>query len=184
MPVREENRRRDRDNRRERGDRDARRMNDSSSERRERTNGSRERDGQRREREGSRDNYRSREGYAANGSGSGTRRDFREGGRERGGSFQRSENPHRPEIRTGKEAGMVRLMLNQGHNDGIRPRDIVGAIASESGIPGKAIGAIDIQNEFTYVDVEAGHVDKVLKEMHQWKLRGKMVKLSRAKESN
>jgi ATP-dependent RNA helicase DeaD len=99
------------------------------------------------------------------------------------GRFERSGNARRPEIRTGREADMVRLVIDQGHNQGIRPRDIVGAIAAEAGIPGKAIGAIDIQNDQTYVDVKASHVEQVLKQMRKWRLRGKQIKMMRADRS-
>lgn len=99
------------------------------------------------------------------------------------GKFERSGNGRRPEIRTGREVDMVRLVIDQGHNQGIRPRDIVGAIASEAGIPGKAIGAIDIQNDQTYVDVKASHVEQVLKQMRKWRLRGKQIKMMRADRS-
>lgn len=80
----------------------------------------------------------------------------------------------------GAEMGMVRLVIDQGKNSGIRPGDIVGAVAAESGIPGKAIGAIDIQTDRTYFDVKASHVDQVLNSMRRWRVRGKQIKLMRA----
>jgi len=39
---------------------------------------------------------------------------------------------------TAIEQGMVRLWMNLGNRNGLRPGDIVGAIAGETGIPGKA----------------------------------------------
>ncbi len=45
---------------------------------------------------------------------------------------------------TGAEAGMVRFFLSVGRMHNVAPKDIVGAIAGETGIPGKAIGAIRI----------------------------------------
>jgi ATP-dependent RNA helicase DeaD len=57
---------------------------------------------------------------------------------------------------------MVRLLVNAGRNAGIRPADIVGAIANEAGVPGKAIGAIDIYDDFTLVDVPAEYQAQVL----------------------
>lgn len=79
-----------------------------------------------------------------------------------------------------REQGMVRLKINVGNNQGIRPRDIVGGIAGETGIPGKAIGAIDIQDNITYFDVKDAHVDNVLDKMKHRNLRGKNVDLQRA----
>jgi ATP-dependent RNA helicase DeaD len=79
------------------------------------------------------------------------------------------------------EAGMVRLRMNLGDTHGLRPGDVVGAIASEVGIPGKAIGEIDIRKDFTFVDVSEKHVRQVLKESSgQYNLRGKPVMLTLA----
>lgn len=62
------------------------------------------------------------------------------------------------------EPGMVRLKMNLGNEHGLRPGDVVGAIASEVGIPGKAIGDIQIQRTHTFVDVSEKHVRRVLRE--------------------
>ena len=75
---------------------------------------------------------------------------------------------------------MVRLMLNAGRPHGIQPGDVVGAIAGETGIPGRAIGAIDIHADETFVDVKDIHVDRVLKQMQKRTLRGRQVTLKRA----
>jgi ATP-dependent RNA helicase DeaD len=80
--------------------------------------------------------------------------------------------------KTGQEAGMVRLWMNLGNTNGIRPGDVVGAIASESGIPGRAIGEIDIRSDHTFVDVLEQHVRLVLKASEtKYRLRGKTVML-------
>lgn len=78
------------------------------------------------------------------------------------------------------EAGMVRFVLDAGHEHGIRPADIVGAIASEAGIPGKSIGAINIQRSQTYVDVQEAHADRVARSMGRAFLRGRRVTLTPA----
>ncbi|MCX6055899.1 MAG: DEAD/DEAH box helicase [Chloroflexi bacterium] len=77
-----------------------------------------------------------------------------------------------------QETGMVRLWMNLGNTNGIRPGDIVGAIASESGIPGRAIGEIDIRSDHTFVDVMEQHVKIVLQASEgKYRLRGKPVML-------
>jgi len=91
---------------------------------------------------------------------------------------RRAERPARR--RNGQEPGMVRLQLNMGREHGIRPGDVVGAIASEAGIPGRAIGAIDIQKTRTFVDVKEIHVESVLEKMSRRTLRGKEITLTRA----
>ena len=63
------------------------------------------------------------------------------------------------------EDGMVRLFVDAGRQDGVRPGDIVGAIANEADIPGKSIGAIDIYDRFTYVELPAQYSQQVLERM-------------------
>ena len=83
---------------------------------------------------------------------------------------------------SGAEAGMVRLFINIGRNQGITPGNIVGAIAGESGIPGKVIGAIDMHDKFTFVDVPADRAKVVLRAMQNVKIRGKSVRMERASQ--
>ncbi len=113
--------------------------------------------------------------------GRGDRRDGRDSrgssdraGQSRGGF--RSGSP-----RKAPEAGMVRFRMNLGNQHGIRPGDVVGAIASEVGISGKSIGAIDIQTDCTFVDVAEQHARQVLqKSGGKYSLRGKTVVLKLA----
>jgi ATP-dependent RNA helicase DeaD len=94
---------------------------------------------------------------------------------------ERSSEHSRKHARRGEnEPGMVRLLLNAGRAHGIGPGDVVGAIAGETGIPGRAIGAIDIHADQTFVDVKEAHVDRVLKQMRQRTLRGRTITLKRA----
>jgi len=73
------------------------------------------------------------------------------------------------------EDGMVRLFLGAGSRAGIRPGDIVGAIANEAGVPGKSIGAIDIYDGFTFVEIPASYEAQVLEKMAKAKIRGRTV---------
>jgi ATP-dependent RNA helicase DeaD len=70
-----------------------------------------------------------------------------------------------PERAASTETGMVRLFINVGRRHGVRPADIVGAIANEADMPGKLIGAIDIYDDFTFVDLPAQYRDQVLAAM-------------------
>ncbi|MFQ3660108.1 MAG: DEAD/DEAH box helicase [Anaerolineae bacterium] len=92
----------------------------------------------------------------------------------------RSEGPRRDRFDRGVEAGMTRLTLDIGKNDNIRPADVVGTIASYSGIPGKLIGAIRIKDDFTTVDIPQDAVEQVLRGMKRAKMRGKAVKAETA----
>jgi ATP-dependent RNA helicase DeaD len=73
------------------------------------------------------------------------------------------------------ETGMVRLFVNVGRNQGARPQDFVGAIANEAGIPGRAIGAIDIFDDYAFVDIPQEFVDRVLAAMRGAKIKGRPV---------
>ena len=97
---------------------------------------------------------------------------------ERDGSKKnwKQYNDDRPTQAT--EPGMVRLWLNLGNRNGVRPGDIVGAIAGEAGIPGKAIGEIDIRSSYSLVDVEEKLVKNVLKASNgNYRIKGKPVLL-------
>jgi ATP-dependent RNA helicase DeaD len=65
--------------------------------------------------------------------------------------------------RVSHEEGMIRLKLNKGRADGIRPNDIVGTLAFHANIPGYVIGKIRIEARQTYVDVPEDLVEQVLK---------------------
>ena len=64
------------------------------------------------------------------------------------------------------DSRMVRLFINIGKKDKIKPANILGAIAGESGMPGKLVGAIDMMDNYTFVDVPAIHAEKILKAMN------------------
>ena len=48
---------------------------------------------------------------------------------------------------------MVRLFINIGKAQKVRAKDILGAIAGEANIPGKLVGAIDLYDKYTFVEV-------------------------------
>ncbi|QRQ99593.1 DEAD/DEAH box helicase [Dyadobacter sandarakinus] len=111
---------------------------------------------------------------------SGDRRDGDRRGGERypaAGGVRRGEG----EVRRSPEAGMTRLFLSLGRKDHIMPKDIVGAIAGEANIPGKTIGAIDIYDKFTFVDVPDKDARTILRAMDGNTIKGKPVQIDIAK---
>ncbi len=72
---------------------------------------------------------------------------------------------------------MVSLVLSIGRESDVGPSDIVGAIANEAGIPGRAIGAIDIRDRVTLVEVNAQHVRQVLNRAQGAKIRGRRTRI-------
>lgn len=79
----------------------------------------------------------------------------------------------------GKSA-RVRLFVNVGKKDNVRPGDIVGAIAGESGMPGQLIGAIKMYDNYTFVEVPGEYADEVLLAMKNVKIKGRDVHMERA----
>lgn len=82
------------------------------------------------------------------------------------------------------ESGMVKLFFNVGRNHRVSPADFVGAIANEANVPGKAIGAIDVNDRFTLVDVPKEFVAQVLSQMSHSKIRSQAVEIRLASEEN
>ncbi len=78
--------------------------------------------------------------------------------------------------------GMARLFINVGRKQGIRPNDVVGAIAGETGIPGKLIGSIDIYEDFTFVEVPQEKASEVLTAMQNNQIKGKKVSIQPARK--
>ena len=90
----------------------------------------------------------------------------RDGGRgNRGGRDERNGN------------GMARLFINIGKNQNVRPGDILGAIAGESGIPGRMVGSIDMYDKYTFVEVPEENAESVLKAMKNAKIKGKNIRM-------
>ena len=82
------------------------------------------------------------------------------------------------------DSRMVRLFINIGKKDKIKPANILGAIAGESGMPGKLVGAIDMMDNYTFVDVPAIHAEKILKAMNDnVKIKGRRVNVEKANQS-
>jgi ATP-dependent RNA helicase DeaD len=75
---------------------------------------------------------------------------------------------------------MVRLMLNIGKKHGIRPNDIVGAIAAHASIPGSVIGKIHIQQQRSSVDVPEEFAARVLSKAGETRIRRLPVDMERA----
>ncbi len=76
---------------------------------------------------------------------------------------------------TGAEPGMVRLFINIGKANKIGPRHIVGAIAGETGLEGSLIGAIDVYEKFTFVEVPRENATEVLNIMKHNYIKGKKI---------
>jgi ATP-dependent RNA helicase DeaD len=92
-----------------------------------------------------------------------------------GGRSQRHAGGTR---RSGRPAaGMQRYQLAVGGNDGVRPGNIVGAIANEAGIQGSDIGPIDIRANFSTIDLPVDLPPRVLDILRRTWVAGKQLKI-------
>ncbi len=105
-------------------------------------------------------------------------RDFGRGGLK---SYKRGESAGKRDFGAGKrdfgkprrdshEEGMIRLKINKGKANNVRPSDIVGQIAFHANIPGSIIGKIRIEEKITFVDVPEDAVDQVIKHSGNYKI--------------
>ncbi|MBM3978536.1 MAG: ATP-dependent helicase, partial [Planctomycetes bacterium] len=69
----------------------------------------------------------------------------------------------------------TRLFIGLGRIAGVRPGDLVGAIANEAGVPGHAIGGIQIADRFSLVEVPAEAAEQVLQALRGTTIRGRRV---------
>jgi len=76
---------------------------------------------------------------------------------------------------------LVRLFIDIGRNKKVRPGDILGAIANESGVAGKDVRNIDVHADYTYVDVPESHAKNIIKKMKNSRIRGSKVNIEVAK---
>lgn len=77
----------------------------------------------------------------------------------------------------GRRSGMQVYRLAVGSQDGVRPRNIVGAIANESGISGNAIGPIEIHRSFTLIQLPSDLGHDVLQTLKRIWVAGRQLKI-------
>ncbi|QDV37116.1 DEAD/DEAH box helicase [Tautonia plasticadhaerens] len=71
--------------------------------------------------------------------------------------------------------GVARLFIGAGREAGVRPGDLVGAIANEAGISGKMIGAIEIADRFSFVEVPEDVAQEVVAALRASTIKGRKV---------
>ena len=92
---------------------------------------------------------------------------------ERGPRKERHEKPqHDRPGRTGREAGYVTIFINVGRKQLITPSDLVGKIAGVTRQPGSIVGAIDLKQRHSLVDVTEQHADAVLQKLAGVRIKG------------
>jgi len=112
----------------------------------------------------------------------------RRGGRNANGrdgrDFRDGREPQRglgrgPRRGRGPTAGTTRLFVGTGRAAGVRPQDLVGAITGKSYLSGRDIGAIEIADRFSLVEVPESAADDVVAALRQAGIRGRSATVRR-----
>jgi len=77
----------------------------------------------------------------------------------------------------------VRLFIGAGRKARIGPADLVGAITGEAGVTSRSVGAIEIADNFSIVEISEDVADHVVNAMKGALLRGKKVTVRRDRDS-
>jgi ATP-dependent RNA helicase DeaD len=81
--------------------------------------------------------------------------------------------------RGGPAEGRTRLFVNLGRSGGVRPQDLVGAITGETRLSGRDIGAIEITDRFSLVEVPDDAAAEVIDALQTSRVKGRRVTVRR-----
>jgi ATP-dependent RNA helicase DeaD len=79
--------------------------------------------------------------------------------------------------------GVTRLYIGVGRESGVRPQDLVGAIAGETSLSGRDIGSISIAQRFSLVDVPEEVAGKVIRALRGTTIKGKKARVREDREA-
>ena len=82
----------------------------------------------------------------------------------------------RAERATGTD-GWTRLFVSIGEMEGIKPSDLLGALAGESGVDGSSFGKIEIRDTYSLVEVRPSEAEKVIKAVNGSSIRGRSARV-------
>jgi ATP-dependent RNA helicase DeaD len=94
-------------------------------------------------------------------------------------SAERKPRRGRSDDKRAVEEGMERFRIDVGHIHGVKPGQIVGAIASEAGLEGKFIGHIKIHDEFSFVELPEGMPNDIFQDLKKTRVCGRKLNIER-----
>jgi ATP-dependent RNA helicase DeaD len=83
----------------------------------------------------------------------------------------------KPKASRATPKGQTRLWMNLGETQGIKPIDVVNAVAGETGLPGKVVGTVDVREKHLFVDVADEHVHGIIAKLNRANIKGHKVKV-------
>lgn len=93
---------------------------------------------------------------------------------------QERRAPDKDQSRAKAARSMQAWRIDVGHRHGVKPGNIVGAIANEAELDARHIGNIDIRPEFSIVDLPRDMPDEVLEKLKNARICGQRMNLSRS----
>jgi ATP-dependent RNA helicase DeaD len=93
----------------------------------------------------------------------------------------RPDRPRRPQ-RGGSRERVARMFIGAGRSAKMRPADLVGAITGETRLSGREIGAIEISDRFSLVEVPESAIDEVIAALRRGTIKGKKPMIRRDKD--
>jgi ATP-dependent RNA helicase DeaD len=95
---------------------------------------------------------------------------------------ERGAERRAPRDRPSPSGEVARLFIGAGREAGIRPGDLVGAITGEAGINSKELGAIQIADRFSLIEVPASRADDIMAALRATTIRGRKVPVRRDRD--
>ena len=99
--------------------------------------------------------------------------------RPKGKKQARKQRVRLPGQESPLEAGMQRYRLEVGHNHGVKPGNIVGAIANEAGMDSQYMGRINIYDDYSLIDLPEGMPKGVFNDLKRTRVAGQPLRISR-----
>ena len=84
-----------------------------------------------------------------------------------------------PKARSAPAAAMATLRIDAGKTDKLRPGDILGALTGDAGLPGSAIGKINIFATRSYVAIARAQATHALQRLGSGKIKGRSFRVRR-----
>ncbi|QGZ41002.1 ATP-dependent RNA helicase CsdA [Pseudoduganella flava] len=94
----------------------------------------------------------------------------------------RPERARKERIAREPEPGMATYRIEVGYEDGVKPGNIVGAIANEGGVDSQYIGRIEIFDDYTVLDMPADLPADVLGKLGDVRVAGRPMRIRREGE--
>jgi ATP-dependent RNA helicase DeaD len=104
-------------------------------------------------------------------------------GEDRSADGGKGRRPTAAQRQTAPRGGEVaRIFIGAGREAGIRPADLIGAIANEARLSSRDLGIVQIADRFSIVEVPAVSADTVIQAMRRTSLRGQRVSVRRDRD--